>query len=413
MRHRYGRFSRHGRSRYEAWNGFAPYVPVAERRAKAAQQAAKLAKKGQTLRPVVLTAFAIASKWWGKAWCRNLERYADFANRIGRGRSYVRHGAVLDLQIEVGLVRALVQGSQAQPYRVNIQIAPLSHAARAQVETACQGQISSLPDLLAGQFPKALESLFTDTTAGLFPAPAQITFDCSCPDEASMCKHVAAVLYGIGARLDEDPGLFFALRGLEPAKLIGGVVRQRTNELLAKAAPVSGKVLADADLAGVFGIELATPSAPTEDAAPAAPPATPPPASVTPATPPVAAKRPRTRKAPPSETPAKLGVKQGGAGILPADSVPEAHAKGRFAKASSVPPSAAPLPPAVSVPPAAAGSRKEQLLAVMRAHGKAENALYWMRAIGWTESQTRNTLSTLINGGKVSCPTRGAYLAGA
>ncbi|MEI8242575.1 MAG: hypothetical protein WCI17_04850 [bacterium] len=273
MRHRYDRYSSS-----RGWGGFAPYVPVAERKVKAAKQIAKLQKKGGVLHPVLLAGHAIASSWWGKAWCKNLERYADYANRIGRGRSYVRSGMVLDLRIAPGVVTALVQGSRAQPYKINIKVAPLAAAARAQVETACRGQIGSLSDLLAGQFPKALEALFTAEGSGLFPAPKAITFDCSCPDWASMCKHVAAALYGIGARFDEDPALFFSLRGMDPQQLIGGVVQQRADELLAKAKRKSRKVLADTDLGAVFGIEMAAPAAPEPaippdvEAAPAAKP---------------------------------------------------------------------------------------------------------------------------------------------
>ena len=255
MSHRYDRYS----SR-RGWGGFAPYVPVAQRRADAEKQRAKLQRNGEALHPVTIAGFAIAAKWWGKAWCKNLERYADYANRIGRGRSYVRHGMVLDLRIASGVVTALVQGSRAKPYKINVKVALLSAAARAQVEAACRGQLGSLSDLLAGQFPKALESLFTAEGTGLFPAPKDIQFDCSCPDWASMCKHVAAVLYGIGARFDEDPGLFFALRGLDPQQLIGGVVQQHTSDLLAKAKRTSKKVLADTDLGAVFGIEMATPA---------------------------------------------------------------------------------------------------------------------------------------------------------
>jgi uncharacterized Zn finger protein len=264
MRHRYDRHSSsHG------WGGFAPYVPVAQRRANAEKQRAKLAIKGEKLHPVTLAGFAIASKWWGKTWCKNLEHYADYANRIGRGRSYVRSGMVLDLRIAPGTVTALVQGSQSKPYKISVQVALLSAAARSQVETACLGQLGSLTDLLAGQFPKGLESLFTAEGIGLFPSPREITFACSCPDSAHMCKHVAAVLYGIGARFDDDPGLFFALRGLDPQKLIGGVVRQHTDDLLAKAKRGSKKILVETDLGAVFGLEMATP-----DTAPAPAPAT-------------------------------------------------------------------------------------------------------------------------------------------
>jgi uncharacterized Zn finger protein len=376
MRYDYRRHSRYGRyDRFGGWGGFAPYVPVAERRAKAEQQIAKLQKKGGKLRPVMLAGHAIATKWWGKAWCRNLEKYADFANRIGRGRSYVRHGAVLDLQIGAGAVHALVQGSRPQPYRVNVKIAPLGPKARGQVEAACRGQIASLGDLLAGQFPKALEALFEDSRSGLFPAPAQIAFDCSCPDWASMCKHVAAVLYGVGSRFDEDPGLFFALRGIDPQHLIGGVVRQRTGELLAKAAPSSKKVLADADLGAVFGIDLAAPAATTAAATPAKAPASVAAPSSTP--------KPRGRKAkaPPAPLP-------------PPPPTPS--------------PAAAPPPPPT---PAPGGTRQEQLLAAMRGHGRDGTALFWMRQTGWTESQTRNALANLMAKGLVTCPSRGRYAA--
>ena len=257
MSHRYDRYN----SSRGGWGGFAPYVPVAQRRADAAKQLAKLTKNGEKLQPVQIEGKAIAAKWWGKAWCKNLERYADYANRIGRGRSYVRNGMVLDLRIAAGEVTALVQGSQARPYKISVKITPLAKAARAQVEAACCGQLGSLSDLLAGQFPKALETLFTAEGTGLFPTPKEIKFACSCPDVASMCKHVAAVLYGIGARLDEDPGLFFALRGMDPQQLIGGVVQQQTDELLAKAKRTSKKILSDTDLGAVFGIEMATPEA--------------------------------------------------------------------------------------------------------------------------------------------------------
>jgi uncharacterized Zn finger protein len=349
MRHRYDRYNRYSSNR--GWGGFEPYKSMAERAADADRQRAKLLRKGETLQPVALAGFAIAAKWWGKAWCANLERYADYANRIGRGRSYVRHGMVLDLRIAPGAVQALVQGSRPTPYRVNVKIALLAKQARAQVEAACRGQIGSLADLLAGQFPKALEALFTADGSGLFPAPRDIQFDCTCPDWASMCKHVAAVLYGIGARFDEDSGLFFALRGLDPQQLIGGVVKQRTDELLAKAQPASGKVLADADLSAVFGIELATPAAP---AAPA---------------------RPRGRNRP--------------AVALPS-------------------PAAAPASACMA---AVAGTRQQQLLDVMKTHGKAADALTWVRLTGWRETQVRNTLANLMGKGLVTCPARGRYRA--
>ena len=151
---------------------------------------------------------AIARTWWGKAWNKNLESYADYHNRIGRGRSYVRHGAVLDLQIGSGLVESLVQGSRSRPYSVTIRIKAMGKKNWEEIKTASQGKLDSLQELLAGKFPKGLGEIFTTQGKGLFPSPKEIDFDCSCPDWASMCKHVAATLYGIGARLDQDPELF-------------------------------------------------------------------------------------------------------------------------------------------------------------------------------------------------------------
>lgn len=376
-------WSRSRRHEGRGWGGFAPYVPVAQRRADAEKQRAKLLKKGETLHPVTLAGFSIATKWWGKSWCKNLERYADFSNRIGRGRSYVRNGMVLDLRIAPGVVTALVQGSRPQPYKVNVKVAPLSASARAQVEESCRGQLGSLSDLLAGQFPKALESLFMTEGTGLFPAPRDIQFDCTCPDWASMCKHVAAVLYGIGARFDEDPGLFFALRGIDPAKLIGGVVKQRADELLSKAKRASKKVLADADLGAVFGIELTTPDTPAQSPAPAS-------ARNTPAAPRPAASRKAKAKVSTSlpSPPAKRNRRENG--VIP-------------------PPVASPEGPPSPVD--APGTKQERLLALMKTHARDEHAVRWSQLAGWKESTTRNTLAGLMAKGFVTCPARGRYRA--
>jgi len=235
---------------------FKPYVSVAEKRAKAEKKLIQLKKKNSNIKPVVIQGQTIAHTWWGKAWCTNLEAYADFSNRIGRGRSYVRHGAVLDLQIQTGLVQALVQGSESKPYTVAIRIAPLPETVVQAVRTACAGRIDSLQDLLAGRFPKALADQFREKGKGLFPAPGEIQLSCSCPDWAVMCKHVAAVLYGIGARLDEDPALLFTLRGVKTEDLIAQTLQETTGRMLDRAGKRKDRVIADADLGAVFGIEM-------------------------------------------------------------------------------------------------------------------------------------------------------------
>ncbi len=234
---------------------FPRYVSKAEKQAKAAKKLEQLKKK-RDVRPVILQGSSIARTWWGKSWNQNLERYADYSNRIGRGRSYVRHGAVLDLQISCGEIRALVQGSRSKPYEILIKIEKLSKNKWQRISTSCSGRLDSVSELLAGDFPKELGELFLQRDAGLFPAPKEIAFECSCPDWASMCKHVAATLYGVGARLDEDATLFFTLRGIDTVDLISRTISSKAESLLEKASKRSSRIINDADLSALFGIEL-------------------------------------------------------------------------------------------------------------------------------------------------------------
>jgi uncharacterized Zn finger protein len=237
--------------------GFYPrYVTVGEKRAKAKKKLEQMKKKHPDIHPVLLEGRTIARTWWAKSWNYNLERYADYSNRIGRGRTYVRHGAVLDLRIDAGRVESLVQGSRSKPYSVNIGIKPLNKKIRRDIQAACEGKLDSLQALLAGEFPEALREIFMARDRGLFPSPKEIEFRCSCPDWAYMCKHVAATLYGIGARLDEEPALFFKLRQVEMKNLIARAIKDKTHKLLRKAGKKSKRVIAESDLAGVFGIEM-------------------------------------------------------------------------------------------------------------------------------------------------------------
>ncbi|MCW5202032.1 hypothetical protein VU12_03735 [Desulfobulbus sp. US4] len=239
-----------------SYYGYPKYVTVAEKRAKAEKKIKQLRKKNPAIRPVIIEGNSLARTWWGKSWNKNLESYADYSNRIGRGRSYVRHLAVVDLQITPGKITALVQGSQGNPYKVVIAIKKMKQKNWQAVRKECQAQLSSLPDLLAGKFPKALQETFMRQGEGLFPTPQEISFDCSCPDWASMCKHVAASLYGVGARLDEDPALFFALRQVNMDDLITQAVQDKTASILKGGAESKGNVIADDQLEDLFGISL-------------------------------------------------------------------------------------------------------------------------------------------------------------
>lgn len=230
--------------------GWAPYVTVAQRRAAAEKAVKALKKKGRICLPVVIEKRAIAHTFWGKQWCDNLERYSDYENRLPRGRTYVRNGSVVDLQIGSETITALVSGSRV--YEVNVTVRPLAPALWKTILAQCAGQVASLVELLQGRLSAGVMAVVAQAGSGLFPAPGQIRFRCSCPDGAGMCKHIAATLYGVGHRLDQQPELLFRLRNIDPAELIQGAV----NVSLAQAQTDPGQNLGDADLSALFGIDL-------------------------------------------------------------------------------------------------------------------------------------------------------------
>ncbi len=237
--------------------GWKPYVSVAKRREQANRAVLKAKKSGKDFSPIVLTARgAIAKTFWGKAWCDNLEAYSDYENRLPRGRSYVRNGSVIDLTIEPGKVVAQVMGSSL--YRIEIRVAALPAVQWQAIVQASAGSIASLVELLQGKFSKAVMERLCQPKTGLFPSPREIQLDCSCPDWATMCKHVAAVLYGVGARLDERPEFLFTLRQIDAGDLVSQVAELSVK---AKKAPVKRRMLDDTALADVFGIELGESSA--------------------------------------------------------------------------------------------------------------------------------------------------------
>lgn len=244
--------------------GWKPYVPVAERRRKAEQQVAKAIKAGRTLSPIAPYRGGIAKTFWGKAWCDNLERYSDYGNRLPRGRTYVRNGSVIDLQITAGEIRAQVMGSSL--YTVKIDVSASADQPWRTLVADCASSIDSMVELLQGKLSGAVMERICKPGTGLFPSPKDIRFGCSCPDWASMCKHVAAVLYGVGARFDQQPELLFTLRGVDATDLVSSTGAGLS---AARSAPASGKVLDDAALGDVFGIEIDTGSEPLS-ASPAA-----------------------------------------------------------------------------------------------------------------------------------------------
>ena len=237
---------------YYDYYGFKPYVSASARRARAARELAKLRKKGRQTSAVVIEGRKIARTFWGEAWCDNLERYSDYANRLPRGRTYVRNGSVVDLQVGPGSVTALVSGSTM--YDVKVTVGPVPRARWAAICKDCSGAIDSLVELLQGRFSKGVMTRLCEGKTGLFPSPKEIAFACSCPDWASMCKHVAAVLYGIGARLDHQPELLFTLRKVDQQDLIASAGSDLSKK---RTRPAGAKVLVSDDLSEMFGIEMA------------------------------------------------------------------------------------------------------------------------------------------------------------
>jgi len=241
-----------GWDEWDRWDRWPKYVPAAERRAQAAMEIKKRAKKGLVAVPVLIEGRDIARTFWGKAWCENLERYSDYSNRLPRGRTYVRNGSVVHLGIESGVVKALVSGSDL--YEVKVEVGSVPATRWKGICKDCAGAVDSLVELLQGKFSKAVMSRICEPKSGLFPSPTEIKFTCSCPDVAAMCKHIAAVLYGIGARFDQSPELLFRLRSVDHQELIAHAGK----ELPASRNRVSTtRVLEVDNLSDIFGIEIA------------------------------------------------------------------------------------------------------------------------------------------------------------
>jgi uncharacterized Zn finger protein len=243
------RYKSFGCEGFVGWGYYPPYVSVAQRRDSALREVRKLAGVGKAVSPVKVSGRKIASTFWGKAWCNNLESYSDYENRLPRGRTYVRNGSVVDLQIEAGKVTSMVSGSSL--YRITIQIRPLAAPHWKRIKAQCGGQIGSLVELLQGHISQSVMEIVTRHDNGLFPTPKEIKMSCSCPDWAGMCKHVAATLYGVGSRLDCEPELLFKLRDVDQLELIA----QAGNPVAGRKGP-GKKTIASDRLADVFGIEL-------------------------------------------------------------------------------------------------------------------------------------------------------------
>jgi len=240
-------------SRYWNDNSFYSQPSASVIKKNAGETRKKEKAKGKLLEPVSVTGRNIVNKWWGKAWCDNLEQYADYESRLERGKRYVRAGAVVDLKIQKGKILARVQGNRKVPYKIEIRISPLPEEHCQNIISQCGNRIDNLVSLLEGNFPEELKDLFLGRD-GLFPTPREISFDCSCPDWALLCKHVAAALYGVGARLDKEPALFFQLRGIEVERFIDVTLANKVEAMLANVNRPSDRIIAEDSAIERFGV---------------------------------------------------------------------------------------------------------------------------------------------------------------
>src|SRR6266446_4606191 len=181
----------------------------------------------------------IGETWWSKRWIAVLESF-NMGTRLTRGRSYARQGQVISIDVEPGMVKAKVQGSQPKPYKVEIRLKTLSDQDWENVTEAMASQAIFAAKLLAGEMPKNIEEAFGAVKLSLFPtALKELETSCSCPDWANPCKHIAAVYYLLAERFDEDPFLIFKLRGRTKEQIIETLRQKRVETLPAESTAPS------------------------------------------------------------------------------------------------------------------------------------------------------------------------------
>lgn len=240
-------------SRY--WNHTKTYsqLTVNELQKKANESVKNASKKGKKYEPIVVHTREIVQSWWGKAWCQNIEKYADYQSRIGRGKHYIKSGAVIDLKIQNSKITSRVQGNRRTPYKVTIHISRLNEEKCQKIISQCGKKIQNLEQLINGEFPDELQELFLGEN-GLFPTPQEITYQCSCPDWALMCKHVAATLYAVGVRFDENPFLFFELRGIDVHRFIDVTLKSKVEDMIEHSTQHTSRMIEEKDIHNIFGI---------------------------------------------------------------------------------------------------------------------------------------------------------------
>lgn len=236
------------------YNRFPAYQTIDELKTKNIKKKKTYLKKHPDASPIVLEG-KLGKTWWGKSWNQNLERYADYENRLGRGKKYIKAEAILDFHIEEGRIYGEIAGSGRKIYNVDISIDTIDEQDWKQIQKVCGRRIDSLEQLLAGQFPNELKDIFFVKDHGLFPSSSQIHIYCDCPDYARLCKHAAAFLYATSIALDNNPTLFFELRGISMDAFINKALGENLDDLIEKSKQKSNRILEDEDLEALFHLD--------------------------------------------------------------------------------------------------------------------------------------------------------------
>jgi uncharacterized Zn finger protein len=232
------------------------YVDRDREMAKVDREIEKRRKKGESLRVEVPSQGRnLSNTFWGQAWNRNLMAYSDYESRMPRGRTYFRSGKVMNLEVQGGLITAVVAGTQI--YDVKVKVSPLEEERWALLKQKCQGRIGSMVELLAGELSDDVMREVTSLEHGLFPAPGELKLICTCPDAAGLCKHLAATLYAVGSRFDSKPSLLFTLRCVDPQELFATNAVEAIGHLTASAEDDESrrKALEGVDLNALFDVD--------------------------------------------------------------------------------------------------------------------------------------------------------------
>jgi len=169
----------------------------------------------------------MGATWWSKKWISLLDSFG-WSNRLARGRRYARSGQVVNVTINPGVITAKVQGTRSIPYDVVISIPPFTTSQWTKIFKELDAQAIYTAKLLASEMPSDIEDVFTRAQVSLFPqSKRDLTTECSCPDSANPCKHIAAVYYVIGEEFDRDPFLIFHLRGRSKEQILEALRHQR------------------------------------------------------------------------------------------------------------------------------------------------------------------------------------------